>query len=254
MKFFIFCLVLPTFLFAQGTKAKDFKFKSQSGLSMIQTTGNAEVETYNLDTETSWKKTKRIYTLKGNYTLGYAEEVNEDTGEENKVETARNWAIELKYEQIMSDWFSGFLATSMEGDEFAGIERRNNYDIGVKQYLVQTDNTTSFAEVGYRYTNELRTEDDEDGDRRFIFNKGRVYYEISHKKSEDLSVKFWVEYLPNFTRSEDYIISYEPSVSYILSEVFSLKTAYKNRYDNEPNAEDFEKTDTQLTTSIIAKF
>jgi putative salt-induced outer membrane protein YdiY len=46
----------------------------------------------------------------------------------------------------------------------------------------------------------------------------------------------------------------ELSISAALNNVFSMKTGYLLRYDNLPNPGAFAKTDTLLTTALVAKF
>ena len=64
---------------------------------------------------------------------------------------------------------------------------------------------------------------------------------------------------PNFSESDDYLISFEPSIAVAMNKTFSLKVAYKGDYDNEPavdadSGERNEYLDYTTTTSLIAKF
>lgn len=233
--------------------AAQAKISTETELSSIQTGGNSTVETYNLKTLSKLAKEKSIFSFGGHYTLSASEQVNAE-GDEEKVESARNWDANAKYEQTMSDSFSGFVGVIVEGDEFSGIKQRENVDLGGKYYFHKTDKTTSFTEVGARYSIERTTKRNEDGEDVFNYTKARLYYEIAHQKSESLSYKFWLEYIPNFTESEDYLVTYEPSVAVALSNMFSMKVAYKAVYDNVPNVEGNENTDYTFTTSLIAKF
>jgi putative salt-induced outer membrane protein len=248
MKLGLILLLLPVIAIAET------KFKNNSEVTIIETGGNSSVETYNGKTLSTWEKEKRSYSLGGHYTLGYNEVTDTNTGDKEKVESVRNWDVNVRYEQILSKRFSGFSILQYEGDEFAGYKQRENVDLGAKYLITKTDKLNSFAELGARYTIEKTTQRNDDNEDVFNFTKGRLFYEVSYKQSESLSYKFWAEYLPNFTKSEDYIISYEPSVAFVLSKTFSLKTAYKSVYDNEPNIEGGESTDYTFTTSLLASF
>lgn len=230
------------------------KFSNESEVSLIQTGGNSSVETYNAKTLSKWAKEKRTYSFGGHYTLGSSEQTDETSGDKETVESARNWDVMAKYEQVLSGKLSGFVALQYEGDEFSGFKQRENVDLGAKYTITNSDKTKSFAELGARYTIERKVVRDDEDEDVFNYTKARLYYEIAYKKSETLSYKFWVEYLPNFTESEDYLITYEPSIAYVLTSTFSLKTAYKAVYDNLPNVDGYENTDYTFTTSIIAKF
>jgi putative salt-induced outer membrane protein len=224
------------------------KYSNESELSLVQTGGNSSVETYNAKTLNKWEGQKRLYTVNGHYTLGMSEQNDE------KVESARNWSGRGKYEQVLTEHINGFASLQYEGDEFAGYKQRENTDLGGKYIITKSDRFNSFAELGFRYTTERRTSRNDDNEDTFNFSKGRAYYEIAVQLHETLSYKLWIEYLPNFTEPEDYMINFEPSISVMLSQMFSLKTAYKAMYDNVPNIEGNKYTDYTFTTSILAKF
>jgi hypothetical protein len=229
------------------------KISNESELSLIQSGGNSVAETNNLKTETKLVKEKRTYSIGGHYTLS-SSEVEDTNGDKERVESARNWDINTKYEQELTKNFSGVFGIKVEGDEFSGIKQRENADLGVKYFTHKDDKINSYFQLGLRYTVEKTTARNEDNEDVFNYTKGNVYYEITHKMSESLSYKFWFEYLPNLTESEDYQITYEPSLIFVLSNTFSLKTGYKGIYDNQPNVEGNEYTDFTFTTSILAKF
>ncbi|MAX65563.1 MAG: DUF481 domain-containing protein [Bacteriovoracaceae bacterium] len=247
-KFSYLIFLLPLFSFAESNISNESEF------ALLQTGGNSVVETYNAKTMTTLEVGKSSYILSGHYTLSKSEKVDEQTNEKDVVESARNWDVMLKYERELSKSFSGYTAFSIEGDKFKGIKQRENLDLGAKYFVAKTKKFNSFVELGARYSVEKTTTRDEDGDDVFRYSKGRLFYQLEHKKVEHMSYKFWIEYLPNFTEHEDYIISYEPSISFVLSDVFSLKTAYKGIYDNQPNEDANEYTDYTFTTSLLAKF
>lgn len=229
------------------------KFSHQSELSTIQTGGNTNLQTYNFNTINKEKIGVYAATLSGHYTLG-SSEVDDGTGNKEKKESARNWDVLLRFDRDLSKKLDVFTSVQYQGDEFSGYKQRENYDLGAKYNLVTSDDLNTFFELGYRYTTERRTTRNEENKDVLHFNKARVYYEINQKLNPVVSYRFWTEYIPNFTDADDYQISAEPSLSMSMSEVFSLKVAYKGIYDNVPNKEGNEYLDWTYTTSILAKF
>lgn len=243
-------LYFPLVVFAQ-----DSNWSNESELSIVQTGGNTSLETYNVKSESSLKKDKRIYSAGGHYTLGAGEvEDQNDSTKKVKEETARNWDAHFKYEQVLSKKVNGLFAIMYEGDEFSGYKQRENYDLGAKYKINQSDEFSSFVELSLRFTTErtlIRNTDDEDV---FNDNKGRFFYEFKKDANTGLSYRLWAEYIKNFTRSDDYLVNFEPSVAFTLSNTFSIKMAYKGMYDNEPATEGNKYMDWQYTTSLLAKF
>jgi len=120
--------------------------------------------------------------------------------------------------------------------------------LGGKYTIVRNDDLTWFAEAGYRHTKEnlllsSRTQ-----------QYARAYSEVEAKLNPTVSAKYWLEYLPNFTDSDNWQLNTEASLSAALSSVFSLKSAYLLKYDNQINSVGLAKTDKTFTTSLVAKF
>ena len=248
-------------IFAFSAKATDqgesekaaYKLSNESELSLIQIGGNTNVETYNGKTLTKYEKEKSVFAVSGHYTVAFYKTVDTD-GDSVTRESARNWDLLGKYERVLSENINGFVGLQYEGDEFSGFKQRENIDFGGKYLLIKTDKVNASIELGARHTIEKNVERDSDDEDVFNYSKARIYFEHAQVYSEALSWKIWIEYLPNFTESEDYLVNYEPSVSFLLSSSFSLKTAYKVTYDNQPNLEGNDKKDYKLTTSLLARF
>ncbi len=86
------------------------------------------------------------------------------------------------------------------------------------------------------------------------FHLGRLLTELEGKINDTLSAKLWVEYLPNFTDFNDYMINGEPSLQISITKIFSIKTAYLLKYRNVPAQTTAVRLDKIYTMSLIAKF
>lgn len=237
------------------TLSAQAQWKNESALTIIKTGGNTELETYSAKTESTLKKEKRSYSFGGHYTLGTKGVDNNDDGEfDGKEDTARNWDAHARYTQDLTVKTAAFIGIIFQGDEFAGYEQRENYEIGGKYKFVESEELNSFATLAYRYTIEKLGEDDPNGEDTLRDNKGVAYYEINKEIREGFSYKFWIEYVYNFTRTPDYLINFEPSIAFAINDTFSLQLAYKGMYDNAPATDDLEKMDFQYTTALLANF
>ncbi|MGE3608881.1 MAG: DUF481 domain-containing protein [Bacteriovoracaceae bacterium] len=216
------------------------QLSNESELATIQTGGNSQVQTINAKTTNNylWIKNKVIFG--GHYTYGETQ---------NGV-SARNWDLNGKYEREMTSRLSLVGGEIVEGNQFTGIKARYNTDAGLKYYYTKTDSKNIFSELSYRYT----IEDRYSPIKNTYDNKARFYNELSHKFSETVSYKFWLEYIPNFTTGKDYLVNGEASLTSILNSIFSLKIAYKGMYDNLPATAQLKNYDYMTTTSIVAKF
>ncbi|MEX1100027.1 MAG: DUF481 domain-containing protein [Bacteriovoracaceae bacterium] len=230
-------------------KFENFSHKSEAAI--VSAGGNSRMETYNGKMENRYDLGKRIYVVSGHYTLGLSDQGAEGG---DMVESARNWDAKFKYEQELSKKINAFAALQFEGDEFSGYEQRENHDIGAKRIFLDNDKKRFYLEAGYRYTEEVRVEADDNGQDTFYFHKGTLTLEYARKPGRNFTYSFWIQYVPNFTEPKDYLINFEPSFSLMINEIFSMKLGYKANYDNQPNIEGNKYLDYQYTTSLVAEF
>lgn len=230
-------LSLALGIFAVSAKAEDgWKNESQAGIVLVS--GNTETSTLNAGQTTTYGFDRNVLKL----TAAYLYQKSGD------VLSAKSWSLGIRYDRFLSDVHSIFIAQTVEGDRFKGIDQRWNTDIGTKYIFVKDDTFTWFGEAGYRYTKEnailaSRT-----------LHYARAYTELEKKWNPSVSSKYWLEYLPNFTESTDWQANTELSLSALLTSVFSVKSAYLLKFDNQVNAPGLVKTDKVFTTSLVAKF
>ncbi len=250
LKCFVLFLILsvPVCSFAQLEK-----FENESEVTSIKTGGNTNVQTYSLKSTSKLIYDKYIFTFSGHYFLSLFRTVD-NNGDTVDQESARNWDFSAKGERDLNKRLNVFTGIRYEGNEFSGFTQRDNYDIGGKYKIINTDKEKFFTELGYRYSVERLTEPNSDGDDILFDNKGRLYIEYKKTVNEALSYTLWVEYLPNFSRPEDYLVNFEPSLSVLLTSIFSLKVSLVGNYDNRPGIEGNKNLDYTNATTLIARF
>lgn len=234
MKLF-FALLMTTL--SLNSFAADFTNESEAGIAVAS--GNTKSKTYNVKQENSYKFDANVLKFKARFLNTFS----------NDVESARYILGSLRYERELNERFSLFVEEGLESDKFAGYYLRHNNDIGGKYNIYKVENFYWFVEAGYRYVNEKLN-----NDSHIYKNSLRAYTETEKKWTETVSTKYFLEYLPNLKESKDYQINTELSVSAALSTMFSIKTAYLLRYDHLPAPGTSTKTDTLLTTALVAKF
>jgi putative salt-induced outer membrane protein len=228
----LFFILYPVTSFAQ--------LSNETELAVLQSGGNAEVQTTNAKTTNLYKWQKYSSTFGGHYTYG-----------ENADDVSvRNWDLIGRMEREISKKFAIVMGEIIEGNKFIGIKARYNSDLGLKYYYSKNDRRNFFSELSYRYV----VEDRYDPLENTYDHKARLYSEYDEKYSETLQYKFWLEYVPNFSDGHDYLINGEASITSILNSTFSLKVAYKGMYDNSPAFAGFKNYDHLTTTSLVAKF
>jgi putative salt-induced outer membrane protein len=227
--------------------AEGFKNESELGTAIVS--GNTNSETYNA-------KQMNEYIWNLNVTKFNARYLSTKTG---GTESARSWDGSIRYERVLSDTLNIFAAYSLESDIFSGYVQRNSADLGAKYFFTKSEPTQWFAELGYRYFSTHYPASLPDTHNNGI----RAYSEVSQKLTANSAFKFWIEYVaslttsnPNVTAAQDYLLNAEPSLSVMLNEIFSMKSAYLFKYRSAlPQGSTTTKyLDSIFTTALVAKF
>lgn len=216
------------------------RWNGETEASSVVISGNTNSETYGA-------KTANVYTLsETDLARVFGKYLRSTAG---GTETNKVWEAGLRYEKIFEkDLWSGFVQHKAEHDPYNGIfVQRDSSDIGVKYYFTKTEQLDWFGELGYRYSKVY------DGAMVDTASYGRIYTQAGYKLTPTADVKLWLEYLPNLTRSHENLANAELSLSVMISDMFSLKTAYLVNY-NEALLAPLKKTSTTWTTALVAKY
>lgn len=216
------------------------KWSHESEASVVRVDGNTKSESYSGKQKTQYKKQLDSYVG----TARYVQTNNATT------ETGKSWDAALRYERDLSDLWAAFVQHGAESDRYAGYVQRDNTDLGGKYYFIKEKLQNLHAEAGVRYTNTIAV-----GAASAANNtSGRLYSEYTKKVNDNVDAKLWVEYLPNFKDSGAWLLNYEPSMSVMLSQVFSLKLSYLVKHHEKQASVNDKRDDSTFTTSLVAKF
>jgi putative salt-induced outer membrane protein len=219
-------------------EAQAFSIKNESEAGIIVTSGNSKSQSFNLKQTSSSEWDKNLLKV----SAGYLKTTS------GSVTSALQWNLGLRYERSFTESIAGFLAQNADSDLLAGKLQRYNSDLGAKYALSKSEEFSWLIELGYRFMRENLTSGAMNSQ-----NYARLYTEATRSFSKTVSLKYWIEFLPNFSTAEDWQLNTELSLSAALNSVFSLKTAYMLKIDQLP-APGKEKADSTFTTALVAKF
>lgn len=240
LHFSIYFSILLLFL-GLGAFAKEAPaWKNESETGIVKVSGNTDSETYTVKQKSAYAFDSNSLAFTGRYFQ--AKTSNE--------QTAKSWEAALRYERVLSDLWSTFVQHGAESDTYAGYTQRDNSDVGGIYKILNSETETSFSEFGYRYTKTLESQTSDIRYESF----GRLYLEYERKINDSVSGKLWLEYLPNFSRSEAYLVNYEPSMTVMMTSVVSLKVSYLVKYHNLTVTSSEKKEDATFSTTLVAKF
>lgn len=241
--FILITLVMLIFTYpALGKDTAKKKWANQTELTLIQTKGNSEVETFQFKNKLTNKYTE---TLSSELKLGSL------YSSDQEATTAERYLADGRMDYKLGSKFSTALNIGWKRDVFKGVD--NRYSIGpiLTYRFIDGPNHFFKTEANLDYVYEeytLETEDD------FLSAGLLAAYEwvLSDKVKFTQSVKT----IRDFKRKESYQIESITALIAKLNTYFSLKTSYQVNHDTDPVSEDddLEKTDTLLTVALVADF
>lgn len=168
---------------------------------------------------------------------------------QDDLESAKSWGLGLRYDRRLEDRLVLFAAQMLESDRFAAYLQRYNTDLGAGILIYQWDQITWNGEGGYRYMFENRLDQSQ-----FDYHSLRMASEVLASFNPRVTGRFWLEFLPNLTDAENWLLNADASLISSMSERLSLRLGYGIRFDHQPNPGANQTTDTVFTTSLVAQW
>ncbi len=218
--------------------AVEKKWKNEAELSYVQTGGNTEVTTLSFKNRLDYQFTER---LKSTWKLGalYGESDGEQTAERYRTELRTDYTIKKKLYLYIN---AGYLT-----DEFAGLDDRYYGGLGTGYHFLDGPKHFLSSELGLNYSQEEYIDDTEQ-----TFTEGRAFVSYEYAMGDHSRFSQGVEYLYDFTESENYRINSDTAVKVQINTILSLKVGYEVHFDNAPTPETLDETDTRFYTAIVA--
>ena len=236
--FFIGLLIV--FAMAPVAQAEEKRWSDEAELSFVDTGGNTDVTTLSAKNLLKYQFSEK---LQGAWKLGAL--YGEADGEKN----AESYFTELRLDYLFTKRFYSFAIGGWLQDEFAGIDSRYYVGPGVGYKFLTGPKHFLVGEAGLNYVNEEYT-DDTDKD----YLGGRAFAEYEYAFTEKNRFSQSVEFLYDFSDSDNYNVNSETAVISALNDFLSLKASYTIKYDNQPVPSTLEETDTVLAITLVVNF
>lgn len=217
------------------------ELKNETTLGIVIIDGNAESTTTNLKQGTSYKWDKNTVAAKASLT----------ETEADSVTTAKSWEGSLRYDRALSERISVFTSYLWESNRFAGLLQRETAELGLSYKLKDSDALKWVAELGYSY----RQIDVADSDANIYSPGVTLGSEIKWTEREGVTYALRALYRHDLDSDvENHTVEAEPSLSTVLTDIFSLKLAYLVKSQARIAAPATEHTDITFTTNLVANF
>ena len=167
--------------------------------------------------------------------------------------TVDNSQTNLRYDRFLSEHVSAFLSASTRRDRFQRIDLRLNLDPGFGYYLINDAKRQLWAELGYDFQYELRSNEavrEDAVEREETSHNGRAFLGYDDKVNERISFTTGFEYIQSLTEAKAYRLAWDVALNSNLSQRFSTMVTFSLQYNNQP-LPSVEKTDVITAINLV---
>jgi len=162
--------------------------------------------------------------------------------------TVENVQALLRYDWFFAKNWSLFLQTAGRHDRFQGLELRYQLAPGVAYYFMQNDKVQLWAEAGYDFQYDIRSDDyiknadgtpklDTDGkplEKTEAVHNARLFFGLDHKLFKGIEFIASVEYLQDLADGNTFRFVFDSAIKAQIAKHFALATAVTVLYENNP--------------------
>lgn len=232
-------LLLLPFILATSAVAAEKRWSDEAEVSVVSSNGNSKVTTLAARNLLRFPFSERFsgsWKLQGLY------------GENDGIKNAESYAMELRGDYAQSERLFYFASASWLQDEFAGIDVRDTYGLGIGYKFLDGPTNFLVGEAGLIYTTEENT-DGTDSD----YPGGRLFARYDYKFNDANKFTQSVEFLPDFDEEKNWLLNSETALVAALNSTFSMKTSYLVKYDHQP-LPGLTRSDTLFGVALVANF
>lgn len=236
----VFCLALTQAGFGEEKKEEKKNWSDEAQLAFVDTGGNTEVTSL---------AAKNLLKYKFSDEFQASWVVSALYGKTDGTKTAERYASELRLDYTFSGEIYAYLIGGWLQDEFAGFDSRYYVGPGIGYKLFTGPKHFLLGEVGLNYTMDDYTDGTDDK-----YLEGRLFGKYEYAFTEKNRFSQSLEFLQDFSDSDNYKVRSETAVISALSDFLSLKASYIVLYNNRPVPSTLDDTDTMLAVSLVVTF
>jgi len=217
---------------------------------------------YGLQVGGDFKFVNKPHMLTANafYTYGHArvlipadENVPGSVDTYHFVDTAKNIVSRIKYDYFLSTYNSLFAAVGFRWDPFAGIERRNDFQVGYSRYFLTDPKHLLWSELGYSVVDTIYQPIDGNlpSQHSEVAHFARLFVGYENKLNDAVTFTGGAEGLLNLTRPEGSRLMLDAALRSALSSAFKVELKGRVLVDFQPIVEGAKRYDHLITASLL---
>jgi len=255
-------LISSLALAAEIDTTKETPLVTHTELGYIETNGNTETKTFNLDIKAkkAWGKHEGNFMFDGQY------------ASDKNTETKNKFITEITYDYAFTDRFAFNYLVGYKSDKFSGFAYQFYTGPGAKYKAIVSQKQNLSLDGNLLYAKDRYEDVYVDGTGAIItypnatagqtlataaysdqYTSYRVKGDYNLQLLENVKFEQIVSFRGSFEASENYFVFSKTALSSKLSDIFSAGISYKVDYINKP-ADGKKNKDTTLTANLIIDY
>ncbi|HKP61325.1 MAG TPA: DUF481 domain-containing protein, partial [Polyangiales bacterium] len=212
---------------------------------------------YNVNLGADFTLIRQPHGVGANVAFAYGIADNPEDESDDLVPNVRNLNAKARYDFFVSRLDALFLATAFRWDPFAGIDRRNQGQVGYLRYFMREEKHRFWGEIGYDLTSDnygpvegkpdAMIPDPDDA----IIHSVRLFVGYENKLNAVLTYLGGLEGLINVEDPGDTRINFANVLNSSIASSFQLQLKLVLAYDSKVPTTDTKKLDTTLVINLV---
>ena len=236
----ILLMILPIILFAQD-EATEKTWKTQLGLSYVNTSGNTETETFSSKLDVEGEGLGNRYILGAGYVFAKTAD----------VESANKFHSEARAERVLTGRLFAFLGATYLSDKYSGYDSRISVGPGLGVDIVTQEKQTLKGMLSSMYFFDAYAVADLESESYATGKAGLTY---DWQIREHVSFKALGDYLVSLEDSDRYFVTTDISLQAGINSRIAVGLGYQISYQNAPPDPAIKKTDTTFLSSVVVNW
>lgn len=212
---------------------------------------------YAVNIGADFKLIRQPHGFSANVAFAYGvADVPGDTSD-NLEPIVRNLNARARYDFYLSLMDGVFVATAFRWDPFAGIDRRNQGQLGYLRYFYRAEKHRFWGEIGYDLTSdnygpvEGKPDAVEPDPETQVVHSARVFFGYDNQLNAALTYLGGLEALFNVEEGKDVRLNWSNALRSAIAGNFSLELKLNLLFDNVPATTQAKKLDTVLLVNLL---
>lgn len=220
--------------------------------------GNTQNYTLNMGSSFAIVRGSHGLALNGQFNIGAADLTPQKSAPPNTTphleRNSQNFLGRARYDFFMTRLDAMFVGLQYRWDPFAGLDFRQQYQVGYQRNFVRTDKHRLWAEIGYDYTHDNTTTAVDNvgcsGDT-CNYHSVRAFLGYDNRLNSHVNLLSGFELLENLQQASHVRFNWQTNLTTRVAERLAIETKFRWLYDSRPAGSTKYRNDAQLVLALV---